>query len=168
MSRKYRPAETYQVTSYIAVVLLVMVMFVSVGFFFFLTRPDEQAVQSEMMAEYEAAAMRWRNERPARIRYALDRTCDCPDEDGRAYLATELDGDRHAEFPIPVESVSGDLITAPPRPLWIDDIFGIIERAIGSGAAIEVHYDQAFGYPESVVIGPDEKYEIRDFELVPP
>ena len=50
----------------------------------------------------------------------------------------------------------------------IDDIFGIIVRALRSGAVIEAHYDQALGYPEFVVIGPDEQYEIRDFELVPP
>ena len=98
----------------------------------------------------------------------LDRACDCPAEDDRSYVATELDGQRTAEFPIPVESVSGALITAPPRTLWIDDIFGIIVRALRSGAVIDVRYDQALGYPEFVEIGPDEQYEIRDFELVPP
>jgi hypothetical protein len=64
--------------------------------------------------------------------------------------------------------MDGDLISVPPRPLWIEDIFGIIERALRSGAVIEVRYDLALGYPESVVIGPDEEYEIRDFEIIPP
>lgn len=168
MSRNYRPDGRYQVTSHIAVILLVLILFVSVGYFFFLTKPDEQARRGEVMAEYEAAAARWASERPRRFQYVLDRTCDCPAEDDRPFVAIELDGQRTAEFPIPVESVSGELLPAPPRPLWIDDIFGIIVRALRSGAVIDVRYDQALGYPESVVIGPDEQYEIRDFELVPP
>ncbi len=168
MSKKYRPDGRYQVTSHAAAILLVLIVFVSVSYYFFLAKPDEQAQRLGLTAEYEAAAARWSAERPPRFRYVLDRTCDCPPEDARAYAVTEQDGQRRAEFPIPVESVSGELITAPPRPLWIDDIFGIIERALRSGAIIEVRYDQALGYPESVIIGPDEQYEIRDFELVMP
>ena len=167
MSKKYRPEGRYQVTSHVAVILLVMILFVSVGYYLYLAKPDEQAERLELMAEYEAAAARWAARQPAHFRYALDRTCDCPDEDGRAYVVTVSDGQRSAEFPIPVESVDGELITAPPRPLWIDDIFGIIERALRSGAVIDVRYNRALGYPESVVIGPDEQYEIRDFERVP-
>lgn len=168
MSKNYRPDGRYQVTSHAAAILLVLIVFVSVSYYFFLAKPDEQAQRLELMAEYEAAAARWSAERPPSFRYVLDRTCNCPDEDGRAYTVAELDGERRAEFPIPVESVGGELITAPPRPLWIDDIFGIIERALRSGAVIDVRYDQAFGYPESVIIGPNEQYEIRDFELVMP
>ena len=168
MARHYKPDGRYQVTSHVAAVLLVLILFVSVSYFFFLAKPDEQARRAELMAEYEAAVALWASQRPPRFRYALDRTCDCPAEDDRTYVVTELDGQRTAEFPIPVEAVSGELIPAPPRPLWIDDIFGIIVRTLRSGAVIDVRYDQAFGYPEFVEIGPDEQYEIRDFERVLP
>jgi len=168
VSRKYRPDGRYQVASHVAAVLLVLIIFVTVSYFFFLAKPDEQARRLELEAEYEAAAARWANGRPSSFRYVLDRRCDCPPEDEQAYIVTDRDGHRGAEFPIPVESVAGDLITTPPRPLWIHDIFGIIERAIGSGAVIDVRYDRALGYPETVVIGPDEVYEIRDFEIVSP
>lgn len=168
MSRHYRPDGRYQLTSHVAAILLMLIVFVSVGYYFFLAKPDEEAMRADLLAAYEAAAARWASERPARFRYALDRACNCPAEDDRSYIATEIDGLRTAAFPIPVESVSGELIPAPPRPLWIDDIFGIIVRALRSGAVIDVRYHPALGYPEFVEIGPDEQYEIRDFERIPP
>ena len=168
MSKHYKPEGRYQLVSHVAAILLVLILFVSVSYYFLLAKPDEQARHAGLMAEYEAAAALWDLERPQRFSYVLDRTCDCPAEDDRPYIATELGEQRTAGFLIPVESVSGELLTAPPRPLWIDDIFGIIVRALRSGVTIDVRYDQALGYPESVVIEPDEQYEIRDFEIVPP
>jgi len=166
MSRKYPLEGRYQVTSHIAVILLVLILFVSVGYFFFLARPDEQALRLELVAEFEANVALWGRERPARFGYSVDRTCDCPAEDDRPYQVREIDGRREARFAIPVEASTGNSISAPPRPLWIDDIFGIIERALRSGSIIEVRYDQALGYPRSVIIAPDEEYEIRDFERI--
>jgi len=166
VSRKYPLEGRYQVTSHIAVILLVLILFVSVSYFFFLAKPDEQVRRLELMAEFETHAALWNRERPARFQYSVDRSCDCPDEDGRPYRVREIDGQREAAFPIPVEASTGALLDAPPRPLWIDDIFGIIERALRSGAIIEVRYDRALGYPRSAIIGPDEQYEITDFERV--
>ena len=166
MSRKYPLEGRYQVTSHVAVILIVLILFVSVGYFFFLARPDEQALRLELMAEFEANSALWDSERPARFSYSVDRTCDCPTEDGRPYEVRVIDGRREARFAIPVEASTGISISAPPRPLWIADIFGIIERALRSGAIIEVRYDQALGYPRSVIIGPEDQYEIRDFERI--
>jgi len=166
VSKKYPLEGRYQVTSHIAVILLVLILFVSIGYFFFLAKPDEHARRLELMAEFETHSALWARERPARFQYSVDRTCDCPDEDGRPYKVQEVDGQREAAFPIPVEASTGSLLYAPPRPLWIDDIFTIIERALRSGAIIEVRYDQSLGYPRSAIIGPDERYEIRDFERV--
>lgn len=166
MSRKYPLEGRYQVTSHIAVILLVMILFVSVGYYFFLAKPDEQAMRLDLMAEFEANVALWDRERPARFAYSVDRTCDCPAEDGRPYEVRNIDGRREARFAIPVEASTGISIAAPPRPLWIDDIFGIIERALRSGSIIEVRYDQALGYPRFVIIAPNEQYEIRDFERI--
>lgn len=166
MSRKYPLEGRYQVTSHIAVILLVLILFVSVGYFFFLAKPDEHARRLELVAEFEANAALWERERPQRFRYSVDRTCDCPDEDGRPYEVRDMDGQRSATFPIPVESATGAMISVPPRPVWIGDIFGIIERALRSGVTVDVRYDQALGYPRSAIIGPHERYEIRDFERI--
>lgn len=149
-----------------AVILLVLILFVSVGYFFFLAKPDEQARRLELVAEFEASAALWARERPARFRYSVDRTCDCPAEDGTPYAVRDVDGQRSAAFAIPIESSSGNMISVPPRPVWIDDIFGIIERALRSGVMVDVRYDQALGYPRSASIRPDEQYEIRDFERI--
>jgi len=165
MSKKYRPDGKYHVTSLVAVVLLVLVLFVSVGYFFFLAKPDEQARLLALKAEFETRRAQWAEERPASFRYVVDRACNCPDEDGRAYVVTERGGERSAGFMIPVESVTGVLITVPPHPIWIDDLFGLAGRALESGEAIEVRYDPDFGFPEWLVLGPAEVYEVRDFEV---
>jgi hypothetical protein len=57
------------------------------------------------------------------------------------------------------------LVTSPPRPVVIDDVFDVIERALRSGMLIEVRYDSDFGFPERVVVSADDRYEIRDFEI---
>lgn len=165
MSRKYNLEGRYQVTSHIAVILFLLILFVSVSYFFFLAKPDEQASRLEMLDEFETAQALWQSRQPESFRYVVDRICNCPDEDGRAYLVIQHDGQRSAQFPIPVESRTGILITIPPAPVWIEDIFEIVERALRSNTAIEVRYEPAFGYPETVVLGPDEQYEVRDFEV---
>ena len=165
MSKKYRPAGKYQVTSHAAAIIVVLIIFVSVSYYFFLARPDDQAQRIDAMAALDAAEARWRENRPAVFQYVMDRACDCPDEDSRAYTVTERDGRLSAEFAIPVESSAGILVTVPPRPVGIEDVFALVQRSLRSGKLIEVRYDSEFGYPENVVVSADDRYEIRDFEI---
>jgi len=165
MSRNYRYTGKYQLTSHIATILLVLILFISISYFFFFARPDERAQQLALQKELGVNQELWENRRPGSYRYVVERDCNCPDEDKRAYTATEQAGQRRAKFPIPVESVTGILLTAPPRPVWIDDIFDVLARALGNGSNVDVRYDNALGYPKTVVISPDERYEIRDFEV---
>jgi hypothetical protein len=165
MSKKYRPEGRYQVTSHVAAILLVLIIFVSVSYYFFLARPDEQAALAAAREALVAAEARWETRRPQDFRYVVDRSCDCPEEDARAYTVTERDGRLSAEFAIPVESSAGILLSRPPRPVRIDDVFGVIERSLRSGMLIEVRYDSDFGYPEVAEIAADDRYEIRDFEI---
>jgi hypothetical protein len=165
MSKIYRPDGRYQLTSHAAAILVVMIIFVSVSYYFFLARPDEQAQASNALDALDAAKARWAENRPAAFRYVVDRRCDCPDEDSRAYTVTERDGNLSAEFAIPVESTAGILITAPPRPVAIRDIFAVIERSVRSGNLLDVRYDHDFGYPEHVTVADDDRYEVRDFEI---
>ena len=166
MSKKYRPEGKYQVTSHVAAILLVLILFVSVSYYFFLARPDEQAILAAQRSDFDAARALWDGERPVAFRYVVDRSCDCPDEDSRAYLVTVRDGAFSAEFPIPVESSSGVLITLPPRPDRIEDLFDLAGRALRSGTVIEVRYDTEYGYPEALVTSPDSAWEVRDFEVI--
>lgn len=166
MSKKYRLTGNYQLTSHIAVVLVVLVVFLSVGYFFFLGRPHEQALHIDMTDHLVSSKALWQKRRPASYRYVVDRACNCPDEDDRAYTVTVTNGRPSAHFPIPVESSTGTLITEPPRPLWLDDVFEVVEKALRAGGDIEVRYDPSWGFPRSVIVGPAEQYEIRDFEVI--
>ena len=171
MSRKYRPDGTYQLTTHVAVVLLVLILFVAVGYFFSLAKPDEHASRLAMSEELQENRARWENRRPATFQYVVDRGCDCPDEVSKAYIVTEESGRRATRFPIPVESSTGVMLDAPPNPVWIDDIFELAEKTLRSGKPIDAYYNHAYGYPERLVLDPDEnsiktslRFEIRDFE----
>ena len=63
MSKKYRPEGKYQVTSHAAAIIVVLIIFVSVSYYFFLARPDEQAQRIDAMASLDAAKARWRESR---------------------------------------------------------------------------------------------------------
>jgi hypothetical protein len=166
MSKKYRPEGKYQLTSHVAAILLMLIVFVSVSYYFFLARPDEQAILAVQRSEFDAARSLWDQERPTAFRYVVDRSCDCPAEDGRAYLVTERNGAFSAVFPIPVESTAGVLITVPPRPDRIAELFDAAGRSLQSGTVIEVRYDMDYGFPEILVTGPDRAWEVRDFEVI--
>lgn len=165
MSKNYRPQESYQITSHIAVILVVLILFLAVGYFFFIGQPGEQARHMEELDELVSSRALWQSRRPVSYQYVVDRVCNCPDEDDRAYLVIVRDGQQSAQFPIPVESSTGILITAPPRPVWIDEIFAVVELALQENADIDARYDRSWGYPRTVIIGPAEQYEIRDFEV---
>ena len=55
MSKVYRPEGRYQLTSHAAAILIVMIIFVSVSYYFFLARPDEQAQTSDALTALDAA-----------------------------------------------------------------------------------------------------------------
>ena len=169
MSRTYTRKHKYEFTSYIAVLLLLLIVFVSVSYFFFYVRPDEGVRQRELTAELERNLALWESNRPSSFRYVVDRGCDCPPEDEMRFVATERDGLRTAEFPIPVESSEGGLITVPPDPVWIDDVFTLVEQTVQRGLDLEVRYHQQYGFPEFVEVTKKgsavEQYEIRDIEV---
>lgn len=169
MARSYTPKIKYELTSHIAVVLLLFIVFISVSYFFFFVQPDEGLRQREFTVELESNLALWERSRPSSFRYVVDRGCDCPPEDGMRFVAIEKDGLRTAEFPIPVESIEGDLITIPPNPVWIDDVFRLVERAVQSGSDLEVRYHQRYGFPEFVEVKMNgmavEQFEIRDIEV---
>jgi hypothetical protein len=173
MSRTYRPETKYQLMSHVAVVLLLLILTVSVGYYMFLARPDEFAARLEMMEALEAANARWDERAPAEYRYVVDRSCDCPPEIDRAYVVTVDSNGRAAAFPIPVESSAGVVLDAPVTPVWLENIVDDIERTLRSGSDVEARYNYLYGYPEYVDLSPGatrptavSQFEIRDFEVI--
>ena len=173
MARVYKPKGTYQVTTHVAVVLLVLVIFVSVGYFFFLGKPNEEAKRLELGEELSTKRQLWDSRRPTSFQYVVERDCDCVNEDERPFSVTDREGQRSARFPIPVESSTGELISVPPNPIWIEGVFALIDETLQVGGIAKVRYDSLYGYPETAEIRRDgdrkmiiERYEIRDFEVL--
>jgi hypothetical protein len=172
MAKKYQPKSKYELTTHIAVVLLLLILFLSVSYFLFLAKPDEQARLLELESRLQSSRTLWQTRRPERFRYVVDRNCDCSAEDEMRFIVSVFDGQRAAEYPIPVESSTGIMITVPPNPLWIDDIFELVARAIEAGVKVDVRYHGRYGFPEYVELtqegmnAPTEQYEIRDFEII--
>jgi len=174
MARSWKPKTPPQVTTPIAVLILLLILFVSAGYFFFMTDADLPPDNSEALAELEASRALWASRRPPAFRYVVDRDCDCSDETRRPYLATVGDATREARFPVPVDGEDGRLLTAPMQPVWIDDLFDLILSADAEGKAIAARFDTTWGFPSRVEIadGADDAspdvYEVRDFEVVYP
>jgi len=164
---------TYQPTTFLAVVLLLLILFVSAAYFVFIPQPDSAQRSGAMLAELRTNQDTWENSRPVSYRYVVHRSCHCGPVDITPYIATEERGLKSAEFRTEVESGSGDFLSAPPQPVWVSDIFNTLIEAMESdaGPVIEVSYDERYGYPVLADIQypqPDAymRYEIRDFEIL--
>jgi hypothetical protein len=163
----------YESTTLIAVVLLLLILFVSVGYFFLIPQPGEPPHQSTLIRALQQNQSVWENSRPLSYRYVVQRSCYCSKEYVTPYIVTEESGRKTAEFLVSVETGTGEFLSEPPEPVWISDIFGELTKAIESEVqpVVEVIYDGRYGYPASVDIQypqPDTnmRYDIRDFEVL--
>jgi hypothetical protein len=169
----YKPSTKYLVTNHFAVLLVLLIIFVAVGYFLLLGKPEETAANLAALEELAEARIRWSENAPDMYRYVVDRHCECPPETGAAYIVTVSPTERMAAFPIPVEAASGAILDAPDDPVWIEDLFALIERALQSGSIVDPSYHYLYGYPQVAVFGAGgeesirtEEYEVRDFEVI--
>ena len=170
VSHKTRQNSTYQTTTLLAVVLLLLILFISAAYIFLLPPPDPLADQQQVLAEFQENQDKWNDRRPISFRYVVDRTCFCTPAALEPYVATEQRGLKTAAFPVPFASATG-FLDSPPYPLWIDDIFELIEQSALDGDRVLVEYDPKYGIPKVVDIRRDaadanDHYEIRDFEIL--
>ena len=135
--QKHWRKNTYHATSLIAVVLLLLIMFTSAAWFIMFpdgpnppTAPGFEQVLRQNIAK-------WDENRPVSYRYVVQRTCVCPPEDTRAFIATEERGVRGARFLTSVESSTGEFLEEPPRPVWISDVFNELRQSAPNAKAIE-------------------------------
>ncbi len=89
------------------------------------------------------------------------------------YVATEDQGNRSATFDIEIESASGEFISTPPEPVWINDLFDLVEQSVRDEKHVDVEYDKNLGFPVSITVHPDPappdsvfRVEVRDFETL--
>ena len=163
----------FQTTTIIAVALLLLILFVTVAYFF--TIPGEQRgdqSRQSLTALQEQRAI-WEQRRPAAFRYVVERRCACADALREPYVATETRGERRAEYRRPAQSREGVPGMEPPGPVWINDLFEIAERSLEDGGQVDIAFDARFSYPASLRIEDDSEsgglpieYEVIDFEVL--
>lgn len=173
MTRKKPLAGIYQLTTFLALVLLLLILFVSAAYFFYIPAPGEASGERDMLAELRDQRSAWHARRPAAFRYVVDRDCDCERAYVEPYVATEGSGGRTAAFTIEIETESGEFIAVPPDPAWIDDLFELVEQSLREQKHVDVAYDKEFGFPGSVLVEPAPRspasvyrVTVRDFETL--
>lgn len=173
MTRRKPLAGIYQLTTFLALVLLLLILFISAAYFFMIPAPDRTTVEGDLIAELAAQRNNWESGRPASFRYVVERDCYCERSFTEPYVATEEGDSKSAAFMIEIETAAGEFVSTPPGPVWIDDLFDLVEQAIHDKTVVEVEYDKDLGFPVSIVTRPgpappDSVYrvEVRDFEIL--
>ena len=157
MTRRKPLAGIYQLTTFLALVLLLLILFISAAYFFVIPTPEEAPGHGDALAEVTARRDIWIAQRPASFRYVVDRDCYCDPAYAEPYIATEERGSKSATFVIEIESASGEFI----------------ERSLLDEMVVEVEYDKDLGHPVSIQVHPDPpppdsmyRVEVRDFEII--
>lgn len=166
------PRKTgYQLTNFIAVLLLLFIVFVSVGYFFMISQPESNPERAELRHELERNLALWEARRPAAFSYRVARHCFCTADYRRPYRVA--DGDREARFAYasPLDDGPAGVDGAPPEPLRIADLFSMIDEAIEDAESIDVRFDPAFGFPTRIELDRSQAtddelgIDIYDFEV---
>jgi len=173
MTRRKPLAGIYQLTTFLALVLLLLILFISAAYFFFIPAPDKSSDDGDQLAVLGQRRATWEAERPASFRYVVDRDCYCERTYVEPYVAIEEHGSKSAAFTIEIESPAGDFIAVPPGPVWIDDLFDLIEQSVREEKSVDVAYHKDLGFPVSIVVHPQSappdsvyRVEVRDFEIL--
>lgn len=136
----------FQPTSLIAGVLLLLVVFVSAGYFFFLAGSGLSPADEASLAQLHERRDEWRARRPPAFRYEIERECECPLDYIEPFTVIEYRDD-------------------PDNQAWIDLYFERIEEGIRAGSDVTVRFDPRFSYPNDFQIADEQTY-IRDFEVL--
>ena len=163
----------YQSTTYLAVALLLLIVFVSAAYLVLIPVPESSSDLTAMLSEIERNRESWEDKRPLSYRYVVRRSCSCEEIVKAAYVATERRGQKTAAFRVAVESGSGEFLNTPPGPVWIADIFDELTAAakVDPSPVLDVRYDTRYGFPAAVSIQYAQRdiyvsYDIQDFEVL--
>lgn len=171
MSQRDPVNSVIQSSTYLGAIVLLLIVFLAAGVIYMLPQPNDLDFNHELAAELQRNRSAWEKHRPAAYQYTVRRTCFCVSDYIKPYTATEEYGHRTANFPIPIESRSGEFTSDPPDPVWIDELFDIAERSISEGHRTDLKFDSRYGYLVDLYVHPgivdsDTKYEVRDFQVL--
>lgn len=163
----------FQATTLIAVALLLLILFTLTGYFFTLHSPGGNAAHAAELEAYERNFALWRSRRPAAFEYVVTRDCFCVAEYRQPYRVREDEAGRRASYASPLAPEARQYRGTPPEPIWLEDIFVLVRRAIDEADALSVSYDPGFGFPTSVTIDwseraadEEQRLAVRDFRVI--
>lgn len=163
--RRTRPAG-FQITTHVAVALLLLILFVVSAYVFVESGSSKADTQQELLAEIEVQRREWNKNRPLYYEYAVARDCDCPNEI-RAPYKVSVQFLPAAWFPVDIEAESGTMISVPESPVWLPQLFELATDAVDANETVTLRYSRRYGYISSLHIvrddGSEIRYEIRDF-----
>ena len=143
--RKKRPSS-FLPTSLISGVLFLLILFVCVGYFFFLYQPGLSPEQETALVELRERRAEWQAERPPAFRYEVERQCECPLDYVEPFAVVEY-------------------LDEADNRAWIDEFFTLLEETMMAGEPVSVSYDARFGYPNDFTINNEDTF-VRDFEVL--
>lgn len=146
MKHRSERKPVFQPTSLIAGVLLLLILFVSAGYFFFLYQAGLSPEQESALTELRDRRAEWEDERPLAFRYVIQRQCECPLDYTEPFTVVEY-------------------LDEADNRAWIDEFFTLLEDTMLAGEPVSVSYDARFGYPNDFTIGNEETF-VRDFEVL--
>ena len=161
---------SFQSTSLIAAVVLLLIMFVSGAYFFIVPTTDVDPRTEKDLALLDENRSLWQQQKPESFTYVVERRCACSQATTEPYVATETKDRRTAVFPEFVRGKFDDPATTPDSPVWISELFATIEAAIESGELLTARYDYRLGYPVLVRTGLNGdsgapvEVQVRDFQ----
>jgi hypothetical protein len=136
----------FQHSTLIAAVMLLLILFISVGYMFFLHQPGLSPDQLAALSELQERRDEWELERPPAFRYEVERQCACPLDYTEPFTVVEY-------------------LDETDNVAWIDGFFADIEEAMLGGETVPVRYDARFGFPDDFKIGDEDTF-VRDFEVL--
>lgn len=146
MKHTNRRKLNFQTSTILAAVVLLVILFVSVGYMFFLHQPGLTPDQEAALVELQARRASWQAKRPPAFRYEVERSCECPLDYVEPFDVVEYRDD-------------------PDNRPWIDEYFDRIETAMLDGDEVIVRYNPRFDFPNDFTISDEDTF-IRDFEVL--
>ncbi len=166
VKRRSRPAG-YQITTHIAVALLLLILFVTSAYLFVESGSSKATTKAQLLQEIETKRSEWNERRPLYYDYVVDRDCECSIEVRTPYNVS-VQFTPLAWFAVDIETEDGEVLSQPRSPVWLPQLFGIAAEAVEADQQVTLRYSRRFAFISSLQIirddGSEIRYEIRDFE----
>jgi hypothetical protein len=169
MKSSQRPKPAFQTATLFAGVVLLLIVFVSAGYFFTIpAQPSAPDISDERRLLLEKSIAKWAKLSKTDLSYVVERDCYCAPDYREPYLVTVRGQDITFSY-VRAAADSARRAAQPPEPLTVEDLFGLVDRAIDSAESVSVLYNAEFGYPETLTIDwstriadEDQRFIVRD------